>query len=631
MTYSIGYLLTLAALLPVLGVAQTSEWRTFNGDLAAQKYSPATEITPDNVARLEKVWEFRTGDVSDGSGELPATVWSATPIYANSTLYLGTPFYRIIALDPATGEQRWSYDSQSTLAALTQPALKNRGVTYWEAKQPVAGQLCQKRVYIGTMDAELHAVDADTGARCQDFGDDGVVLVNRWNEVNERWPLSLLQPPTAYGDRLFVGWAGKDWEYAVASPGTVFALDARSGDKLWEVNFIPPEMRPRTGTANVWASMSVDEARGILYLPVSSPSPNYYGGNRTAPLALATSVTAVDTDSGEILWSRQLVHHDIWDYDPPAPPTLVDLQIDGQTIPALVQVSKQAMLYVLNRETGEPIFGMPETPVPASDVPGEKAAPTQPIVSRPPPSHTLDRYPPMSTLANLVSLGECAQIIEGMRYEGIFTPPSLEGSIIYPGTAGGMQWGGGALDPATNRFYVNVSKVVQTMTLVPREEYERVASGSGNEQGYYPMIGSPYGFRLKNWVSSQGLPCWEPPYGTLLAYDLDTGELIWEVPFGRSQKWGFFAPASWGSPTIGAPVVSAGGVIFIGASMDAAVRAIDPATGQVLWSDFVDAPAVANPAVYVHEGRQYVAFVAGGNPILKPQVGDQIAVYALPR
>ena len=622
-------LTALLALLPAAALAQQGEWTTFNGDLAARKWSPAQQITRENVGGLELAWSYETGDVSDGSGDLPATVWSATPIYANDTLYLGTPFYRIVALDPATGEERWTYDSQSELAALTQPALKNRGVTYWEAEEPTGGP-CDRRVYIGTMDAELHAVDADTGERCADFGDGGVVNVNQWNDINDKWPLSLLQPPTAYGDKLFVGWAGKDWEYAEAPPGTVFALDARTGEKVWEVSFIPDEIRQRTGTANVWASMSVDEERGILYLPVSSPSPNYWGGNRTEEIPLATSVTAVDTDTGEILWSRQLVHHDIWDYDTGSAPTLVDLTIDGETVPALVQTSKQAMLYVLNRETGEPIFGMEERPVPASDAEGEEASPTQPFAMVPPPSHDFTAYPEMSPLANAISLGACARMVEGMRYEGLFTPPSEEGTIVYPGTAGGMQWNGGMLDPRTNRFYINSSKVVQTLRLVPRAEYEAEAGGSGNEQGFYPQEGAPYGFELVNWTFGPDLPCWKPPYGTLSAYDLDTGERLWEVPFGRSQKWGFYGPAAWGSPTLGGGAVTAGGVIFIGATMDAKVRAIDTDTGDVLWSDNVEAPAVSLPAVYVHQGRQYVAFAAGGNSIIKPQVGDQLAVYALP-
>lgn len=230
--------------------ARAQDWPGFHGDLQARKYSPLTEITAANVHLLEPVWEVETGDVSDGSGDLPQTVWSATPVYANETLYVGTPFYRILALDPATGEELWSYDSQARLEALTQPALKNRGVTYWE--EPGASGTCAKRVYIGTMDAKLHAVDADTGQPCEDFAEGGVLDVNQWNDTNDRWPLSLLQPPVAHEGRLFIGWAGKDWESAQAPPGTVFAVDAKTGELDWTVNFIPKELWDRTGTANVW-------------------------------------------------------------------------------------------------------------------------------------------------------------------------------------------------------------------------------------------------------------------------------------------------------------------------------------------------------------------------------------------
>ncbi|MGR3464710.1 outer membrane protein assembly factor BamB family protein [Limimaricola sp.] len=625
-----AFVLALLA-LPILPAPQAhaQDWPGFHGDLQARKYSPLTEITAANVEYLRPVWEIETGDVADGSGDLPQTVWSATPVYANETLYVGTPFYRILALDPATGEERWSYDSQARLEALTQPALKNRGVTYWDTGATGA---CAKRIYIGTMDAKLHSVDADTGQPCEGFGENGILDVNQWNDTNDRWPLSLLQPPVAHGGRLFIGWAGKDWESAQAPPGTVFAVDAETGALDWTVNFIPKELWDRTGTANVWTHMTVDPERDIIYMPVSSPSPNYYGGQRTEELPLATSVTAVDTNSGEIIWSRQLVHHDIWDYDTGAAPTLVDIERDGETIPALIQTSKQGMLYVLNRETGEPVFGMEERPVPASDLPGEEAAPTQPFYDVPAPTNTSDTWPGIWWLADLTSFGYCSETLEKLRYEGLFTPPTAEGegTLLYPGTAGGMQWGGGALDPETNTFYVNTQKVAQILKMIPREEYEEVAGESGAEQGYYPQEGVPYGFKLTNFLTPLGLPCWKPPFGTILAYDLDTGERLYERPFGMTQQWGFYAPESWGSPTLGGPSVTAGGVIFIGASMDSHVRALSAASGEELWKWRVEAPAVAIPAIYEHEGRQYVSFVAGGNPILKPQVGDQLITFALP-
>ena len=499
------------------------DWHTFNGDLAATKFSRAASIRPDNVARLERAWEFHSGDVSDGGGSTPKTVWSATPLYANDTLYLGTPFYRILALEPDTGALRWAYDSHARLEALTQPSLKNRGVAYWASSVARPAGISARRVYIGTMDAKLHAVDADTGAPCADFGERGVLDVNRWNDAPDAWPLSPLQPPTVYRDTLYLGWAGKDWNAASEPSGSVFAIDAVTGALRWTFEAIPAGRRASTGTANVWASMSVDVERGLLYVPVSSPSPNFYGGARTEALPLTTSITALDADTGDVVWSRQLVHHDVWDYDTNAPPTLV-----------------------------------------------------------------------------------------------------------YPPTSGGMQWGGGALDPDTGRWYVNHSSLVQIYELLPRAEYDREATGSGDEQGYYPQTGSPYGMRLTNFLNWLGMPCWKPPYGEMSAYDLTTGKRLWRRPFGRVRKWGVDMPRAWGSPTIGGPVLTAGGVLFIGASIDRRARALDPVTGDELWSVRLEAPIVATPATYVHAGRQYAVFVAGGNPIVDPKVGDQVVAFALP-
>lgn len=604
-------------------------WDTFNGQLNAQKYSPLDQINTSNVASLEKVWEYHTGDMSDGSGDKPPSVWSATPIFANDTLYLGTPFYRIVALDPATGREKWTYDSHSALKALTQPDLKNRGVAYWQASDPVAGQACQKIVYIGTMDAKLHAVDADTGKPCADFADGGVLDVNQWNTTNDKWPLSLLQPPTVYKDKLILGWAGKDWDYEQAPPGSVFAVDARTGKLDWTVNFLPKDIREKTGTANVWASMSIDPQRDILYLPVSSPSPNYWGGNRTEEIPLATSVTAVDLDSGEVIWSRQLVHHDIWDYDTNAAPTLMDVEIDGESVPALVQTTKMGFLFALNRLTGEPIWPIKEVQFPTeTDADGEKVYPTQPVPTLPKPLNDLDHHPKVWDLANALSFGECKRTFDNARYDGIYTPPSAQGSgtIAYPGTVGGVEWGGAAYDPESSTLIVNSSEVVQLYKLIPKADFDK----HKNDASFHTQKGAPYGVTVKTALNWAGMPCWEPPFGKLTAIDMRTGKRLWQKPFGEVQKWGFYMPHDWGSPTIGGPAVTAGGLIFIGASMDQKVRAIDIRTGEELWSSNVMAPTVSLPAIYEYEGREYVAFASGGNSILKKTVGDQVAVYALP-
>lgn len=615
-------------------VPDTPTWDSFHGQLNAQKYSPLDQINEGNVGGLEKVWEVHTGDVSDGSGDLPATVWSATPVFANDTLYIGTPFYRILALDPATGEQKWQFDTQSELAALTQPALKSRGVAYWEADDPVAGQACQKRVYLGTMDAQLFAVDADTGESCEAFADNGVLDVNQWNDTNARWPLSLLQPPTVVGDHLILGWAGKDWATEQAPPGTVFSIDARTGEREWTFQALPDEVRERSGTANVWTHMSADEALGLVYLPVSSPSPNFWGGNRTEEIPLATSTTAVDVETGEVVWSRQWVHHDIWDYDINAAPTLMDITVDGEEIPALVQGTKMGYLFVVDRRTGEDVWPIEERPVPGGDgsVEGEVYARTQPFPTRPAPLLDQAEKPAVWALADVVGFGQCSRMWDDLAYEGMYTPPTTqgEGALAYPASAGGVQWGGVAFDPVSQTAVVNTSHIVQTIKLYERQAYEAADSGSGNESGFSPQTGSPYGMRLevaRNWL---GMPCWEPPFGELVAVDMTNGDIRWRRPVGVSQQYGFFMPERWGSPTIGGPAVTAGDLIFIGASMDAKVRAYSLESGDKLWEDQAEAPVVANPAVYEYQGREYVVFIAGGNTILKDQVGDQIVAYALP-
>ncbi len=603
-------------------------WSTFNGDLRAQKFSPETQITPGNVKSLEMAWQYHTGDVSDGSGDKPKSVWSATPLFVNDTVYLGTPFYRIMALEPDTGKVKWTFDPHAVLKALTQPELKNRGVAYWQAEDPKPGEACQKMVYIGTMDAKLYGVDADTGKPCPGFGQNGMVDVNQWNPTRDKWPLSLLQPPTVYNDTLFLGWAGKDWEYKANPAGSVFALDAHTGKLKWTFDALPKDAARTTGTSNVWASMSIDPETGLLYIPVSSPSPNFYGGAREEKLPLATSVTALDVDTGKVVWSRQLVHHDVWDYDTNSPPVLVDIKKDGKTIPALVQSGKPGFLFVLDRRTGEPVYPIEEKPAPASDVPGEQAAPTQPYVAIP-EATVPDTWPGVSRLADILSLGYCSRTAASLRYDGRFTPPSLKGTLTYPATAGGVEWGGGAVDPTSHIYVVNSSSVAQIYQLIERQAYEK-ATKDGTPAGYFAQEGAPYGMKLTTFLNPLGMPCWKPPYGTISAYDLDTGRLLWKQPFGEIQKWGFYMPRSWGSVTIGGPVITKSGLIFIGASMDSRVRALDLETGKVLWQSQVDAPSVAIPAVYSYKGREYVVFVAGGNSILSPRVSDQVVAYALP-
>lgn len=599
-------------------------WPHFNGDLRAQKFSPLTEITPDNIRNLRAAWRMRTGEIPARAG------WSATPLFANETLYLGTPSSRIVALEPDTGRVKWAYDPKPDRSAASQRDAANRGVAYWQADNVVAGQPCQKRVYVGTVDAKLHAVDADSGKPCADFGDDGVLDVDQWNTANRKWPLALLQPPTVFRDYLFLGWSGNSLADGAVSPGTLFALDARSGALRWSFEAIPEEIAGKTGMANIATGMAVDAARNVLYVPVRSPSPDFFGGNRLDDIPYANSVTALDIETGKVVWSRQLVHHDLWDYGANAAPSLIDIVRDGKTIPALVQTTRQGFLFVLDRETGEPVYPIEDRPVGRSTVPGEVSAPTQPVVNLPQPV-TADTWPGIFKLADWASFGHCRRIAGGLRNEGRFTPPSLQGSLIYPAPDGAIGSGGGAIDPRSQTLIVNATSTVQILRLLRRTDYNNLADDDTEAAaGLFPMRGTPYGIRVSTFLNPFRIPCWNPPFGTLSSYDLRTGKLLWRKPFGQVQRWGFYMPEAWGTPTVGAPAVTASGLIFIGASMDSRVRAIDLKSGEVLWKHLVPAPAAALPAIYRYKGKQYVVFAAGGHPAMTSKTSDAVVAFALP-
>jgi quinoprotein glucose dehydrogenase len=381
--------------------------------------------------------------------------------------------------------------------------------------------------------------------------------------------------------------------------------------------------------ANIAASMAVDPAKNLLYVPVRSPSPDFFGGNRLDDIPHANSVTALDIETGAVVWSRQFVHHDLWDYDTNAAPTLVDIVRDGVTIPALVQTSKQGFLFVLNRHTGEPVYPIDERPVPKSTTPGEVTAPTQAFVDLPEPT-TGESWPGIFKFADWAGLGHCSRIANRLKSEGRFTPPSLQGSLIYPGSIGGVAYGGGAIDPRSQTFVVNSTNAVQIYRLLRRADYNNLAGDAEAAGGLFPMTGTPYGIQLSTFLNPLRMPCWNPPYGTLSSYDLRSGKLLWRKPFGQVQRWGFYMPEAWGTPTVGGPAVTASGLIFIGASMDSRVRAIDLKSGEVLWKHLVPAPAAALPAIYQYKGKQYVVFAAGGHPVLSRKASDAVVAFALP-
>jgi quinoprotein glucose dehydrogenase len=633
----------VAVLIAVPAVAQDGTWPTFNGDLKAQKYSPLTQITPENVGRLGVAWQMHTGDVASGGAtpagmhmrakfpegqNLPATVWSATPIFVNDTLYLGTPFYRIFALEPDTGKTKWTYDTKSELAALTQPDLKNRGVAYWAATEPAAGEPCQKRVYIGTMDGHLHSVDADTGLACADFGVNGAVDVDQWNIENAKWPLSLLQPPTVYEDTLFVGWAGKDWAFEIDPPGTLFALDARTGAKKWEFHTLDAQTAATSGTGNIWASMSVDSERDLLYIPVSSPSPNFYGGARLQPAELATSVTALDTNTGRVVWSRQLVHHDIWDFDIPAAPTLIDVRRNGRTVPAVAVLTKMSLLFIFDRVTGEPLFGMEERPVPQSDVPGEATWPTQPFPLKPEPLSRIDFDPAQDFYALTPEHAAfCKELwsSNGMYTKGPYTPPGLTGYMVtFPSTLGGGNWNGLAYDPTLGLIVTNVMNLGQVARMVP---------GKGGPGGPAYVRSTPWGGPVgRFWNPENKIPCSAPPFGELVAVDVHTGNIAWKVPIGVVEELKARGFANTGTLNIGGPIMTASGLLFVGATIDGYFRAFESKTGRLLWETRLEASAHSIPMTFMgRDGRQYVAVAAGGGSFLGSAPGTKVVAFALPK
>ena len=425
--------------------------------------------------------------------------------FVNDTLYVSTPFDRIFALEPDTGKVKWTFDtkiaagrSDAGRAQEPRPLLLAGG----EPRSPA--RRARRSSISARMDGKLFAVDADSGQPCTGFGQNGVLDINQWNTVNNKWPLSILQPPTVYKNQLFIGWSGQDWTQAVQPPGSVFAVDAQTGKLNWKFDAIPPDLDPKTGTSNVWSSMSIDTKNNLLFLPVSSPSPDYYGGDRLAPMPLSTSVTALNPDTGEVVWSYQIVHHDIWDYDTNSAPVLFDLQQNGKTVPALIQSSKWASSIVLNRLTGQPIFPIDEKPVPPPTSQGEQAVADPALADdarsrRRPTSSPASRRSPTS-----LSGGYCSRTMAGLRYEGRFTPPSLKGTLAFPATAGGVEWGGGALDPTTNTYIVNSSSVAQIYKLLTRADYDKINAGREHRSRRTPTATSPW--KARPTASSSDLP-----------------------------------------------------------------------------------------------------------------------------
>jgi quinoprotein glucose dehydrogenase len=635
-------IVALAAFSPRLPAQElrdraAGDWPSYGGDPGGSRYSPLTQISVANVEKLKQVWEFHTGDVSDGSADRPRSEFEATPIVVDGALYFSTPFDRVIALDPETGRQRWAFDPKIDLHIRYSEGLVSRGVTFWSDRSAAQNAACRNRIFLATIDARLFALDAVTGQPCADFGTDGridlkqgIANITRPGEYEET------SPPAVAGDLVIVGSSIADNDRVDSPSGVVRAFDARTGQLRWSWRPIEDSLAP-TGAGNVWSTISVDDKRGLVFLPTGSASPDYHGFRRPGDNKWANSVVALKAATGELVWGFQLVHHDMWDYDTAAQPILGELQRgDRATEPVVIAGNKTGNLFVLHRETGAPVFGVEERPVPKSDAIGEVSSPTQPFPKAPP---ALVRQ----TLAAKDAWGinpeereACRARMEKLRAEGIFTPPSVGGSIAFPGNLGGMNWSSGAFDGPRQIFVTSVNNLPMEVRLIPRDQYrplEKAAQQGALRAEVSPQHGTPFGMSRDVIRSPLGLPCNPPPWGELVAVDLARGEIKWRRPLGNTADMTKNAAAVIdGTPNLGGPIVTAGGLTFIASAMDDYLRAFDTDMGRELWKARLPAGGQAMPMTYLagRDRRQFVVIAAGGHGKLGTKLGDSLVAYALP-
>ncbi len=625
MTYSI-FIAILCVVIAQTASAKDTTWPTYGNDAGGTRYSQLDQINRTNVTNLKEVWRFHTGDVATTK---PKSAFEATPLMVNDHLYLCTPFNRVLALDPGTGAQKWQYDPQIDKTYSLEGALKCRGVAYWEEKAAIAqGAVCKKRIFSGTMDGRLLALDADTGLPCADFGKNGQVDTTKFNNFGKK-VLDFISPPAIYENLVILGGSVGDNTFANSVDGLVRAFDAYTGAVVWEFNPIPESMRNKTGAANTWAPISIDKERGLVFIATSSPSPDYYGGARTEDIPYANATIALNAKTGIPVWHFQTVHHDIWDYDLPAQPALIEINHNGHTTPAVAQSTKTGFLFLFDRDTGKPLFPIEERAVPQSTVPGEKTSPTQPYPTHPAP------YAKQNMTADdawgLLGIDKwlCKKEFKKLRNEGLFTPPTFEGSLEYPGFAGGANWGSVAFDPTRNFVIVNSMNLAARIKLVktPAIETREIA---GNYGEFEPTLDGDYSMSRGVIMSIFGSPCSPPPWGQLTAYDVSTGDIAWQIPFGRVKMGPFKTLRRWGSPNFGGPMITKGDLIFIGATLDHELHAYDIETGKELWTGHLPAPAVATPMTYTWNGKQYIVVAAGGHGVLDTHLSDAVIAYTLP-
>ena len=610
------------------------EWAFYGSDEGGQRFSAATQVTPQNVSALQVAWTFSTHDVASKGNNIKHAAFEDTPIMAGGRVYVCSPFNEVFALDPATGRTLWAFDPKIDPTVRYPNDETCRGVSYWRDPNPVVGAPCAERVFLATNDRRLIALDAATGVACARFGQGGTIDVAADVMLHRQNEMQITSAPVVARGVVVVGSSIADNQRVREVSGKVRAYDAHTGAPKWTWD---PLMNASagvvSGAANVWAPMSTDEQRGLVFLPTTSPSPDFWGGMRKGDDGDADSVVTLNIETGQRVWAFKTVHHDLWDYDNPAQPTLAMVDWHGTPQPAVLEPTKQGLLFTLNRDTGKPIIPVQERAVPQGGAPGETLAPTQPFPVAPEPLAP-------STIRADDAFGlfpwdksECRKKIAATRHEGLFTPPSTQGTLVYPFDGGGTNWGGLAFDPGRQVVYVNTSNVMHVVTLIPAAQVQAAVAAEPNVE-ISAQQGAPFGVRREVLLSKIGLPCNPPPWGLLHAIDMRTGKILWQVPLGTTRD---LAPGSQfllrgtGVPNFGGPMTTASGLVFIGAALDNDLRAFDGASGKELWRTRLPAGGQATPMTYVWKGRQYVLIAAGGHSKSDTKRGDQVIAFALPR